>query len=132
MPEFSERARDNPLLDFVDSCLRGVGQVCFMNNPVTGLLILAAILVGRILIEAAETWRQAGEGERAVALLEQAVAEGGEDVQHARVCVGRRPALGPERAAEHLDRVVRRRLDRPAAHHPAHDERRAPRAVHGT
>ena len=29
----AERARENPLLDFVDSCLRGVGQVCFMNNP---------------------------------------------------------------------------------------------------
>src|SRR5262245_24163008 len=46
MPAFSERARDNPLLDFVDSCLRGVGQVCFMNNPVTGLAILIAMCFG--------------------------------------------------------------------------------------
>src|SRR5215813_3380189 len=46
MPEFSERAKGNPLLDFVDSCLRGVGQVCFMNNPVTGLAILVAMFVG--------------------------------------------------------------------------------------
>jgi urea transporter len=46
MPEFSERAKDNPVLDFVDSCLRGVGQVCFMNNPVTGLAILIAMFVG--------------------------------------------------------------------------------------
>jgi urea transporter len=46
MPAFSERARENPLLDFVDSCLRGVGQVCFMNNPVTGLAILVAMVIG--------------------------------------------------------------------------------------
>jgi urea transporter len=45
MPAFSERAQEIPLLDFVDSCLRGVGQVCFMNNPVTGLLILVAMFV---------------------------------------------------------------------------------------
>jgi urea transporter len=48
MPAFSERAKDNPLLDFVDSCLRGVGQVCFMNNPVTGLAILVAMCFGEI------------------------------------------------------------------------------------
>lgn len=46
MPGWSERAADNPLLDFVDSCLRGVGQVCFMNNPITGLAILIAMFVG--------------------------------------------------------------------------------------
>ena len=34
------------------------------------------------------------------------------DVEHARVGVGQRTALGSERAAEHLDRVVRRRLER--------------------
>src|SRR4051794_9915144 len=45
MPAWSEQARDNPLLDFVDSCLRGVGQVVFMNNPVTGLAILIAMTV---------------------------------------------------------------------------------------
>ena len=45
MPAFSERADGNPLLAFVDSCLRGVGQVCFMNNPVTGLAILVAMFV---------------------------------------------------------------------------------------
>jgi urea transporter len=49
MPEFSKRAQSNPLLDFVDSCLRGVGQVCFMNNPATGLAILIAMFV-------AEAW----------------------------------------------------------------------------
>ena len=46
MPAWAERADGNPLLAFVDSCLRGVGQVCFMNNPVTGLLILVAMFVG--------------------------------------------------------------------------------------
>jgi urea transporter len=45
MPAFSERADGNPLLAFIDSCLRGVGQVCFMNNPVTGLAILIAMFV---------------------------------------------------------------------------------------
>src|SRR5260370_775139 len=47
MPAASERARENPLLDFIDSCLRGVGQVCFMNNPVTGLAILVAMTVAK-------------------------------------------------------------------------------------
>ena len=46
MPEWSERAERAPGMDFVDSCLRGVGQVCFMNNPITGLLILVAMFVG--------------------------------------------------------------------------------------
>lgn len=42
----AERVQDNPLLGFVDACLRGIGQVCFMNNPVTGLAILVAMFVG--------------------------------------------------------------------------------------
>jgi urea transporter len=45
MQAWGERADGNPLLAFVDSCLRGVGQVCFMNNPVTGLAILVAMFV---------------------------------------------------------------------------------------
>jgi len=45
MPAWAERAQANPLLDFVDSCLRGIGQVCFMNNPLTGLLILVGMFV---------------------------------------------------------------------------------------
>ena len=49
MQAWGERADGNPLLAFVDSCLRGVGQVCFMNNPVTGLAILIAMFV-------AEAW----------------------------------------------------------------------------
>jgi urea transporter len=46
MPAWGERADGSPALAFVDSCLRGVGQVCFMNNPVTGLAILVAMFVG--------------------------------------------------------------------------------------
>ena len=30
---------------FIDSCLRGVGQVMFMNNPITGILFLIGILL---------------------------------------------------------------------------------------
>jgi len=45
MPAGAERVEGNPALEFVDSCLRGVGQVCFMNNPVTGLAILVAMFV---------------------------------------------------------------------------------------
>jgi urea transporter len=45
MPGWAARVEGNPLLDFIDYCLRGVGQVCFMNNPVTGLAILVAMVV---------------------------------------------------------------------------------------
>jgi urea transporter len=43
MPDFARRADASAPLAFVDSCLRGVGQVVFMNNPVTGLAILVAM-----------------------------------------------------------------------------------------
>ena len=36
--------RDHPYLGFVDWTLRGIGQVVFQNNPVSGLIILLAIL----------------------------------------------------------------------------------------
>lgn len=49
MPEWSNRAEQNPVVDFVDYCLRGVGQVVFMNNPLTGLAIIIAMFV-------AEAW----------------------------------------------------------------------------
>jgi len=35
--------RDHPTLGFVDWCLRGVGQVVFQNNPLSGLIILGAL-----------------------------------------------------------------------------------------
>nr|WP_143220879.1 urea transporter [Actinomadura sp. CNU-125] len=43
MPRWSRWLESRPVLDFVDYGLRGVGQVVFMNNPVTGLLILVAL-----------------------------------------------------------------------------------------
>jgi urea transporter len=42
MPELDERVLKIPVVGFIEYCLRGVGQVVFMNNPITGLLILAA------------------------------------------------------------------------------------------
>jgi Urea transporter len=41
-PELEERLRRLPPLEFVENCLRGVGQVMFMNNPITGLAVLVA------------------------------------------------------------------------------------------
>ncbi|WP_320065609.1 urea transporter [Micromonospora sp. RTGN7] len=36
----------NPLIEFVDACLRGPAQVVFQNNPLSGLLILVALAWG--------------------------------------------------------------------------------------
>ncbi|WP_300015076.1 urea transporter [Pseudonocardia sp.] len=41
-PRLQERVRRIPPLAFVENCLRGVGQVMFMNNPLTGLFVLLA------------------------------------------------------------------------------------------
>ena len=38
-------ADGTPAVAFVDSCLRGISQVMFQNNPLTGALILLAIAV---------------------------------------------------------------------------------------
>ena len=38
-------AERNPAVGVVDTLLRGVGQVMFQNNPLTGLLFLVGILV---------------------------------------------------------------------------------------
>jgi urea transporter len=45
MPRWSSWTQSRPVLDFLDYTLRGVGQVVFMNNPVTGLLILVGLWV---------------------------------------------------------------------------------------
>lgn len=45
MPAASKRADRYPLVAFGDSCLRGTGQVCFMNNPVSGAIILLALFL---------------------------------------------------------------------------------------
>jgi urea transporter len=38
-----DRFRDHPTLGFVDWLLRGIGQVVFQNNPISGAVILAGI-----------------------------------------------------------------------------------------
>jgi urea transporter len=38
-----DRFRDHPTLGFVDWSLRGIGQVVFQNNPLSGLIILLAL-----------------------------------------------------------------------------------------
>ncbi|HEV7286357.1 MAG TPA: urea transporter, partial [Kaistia sp.] len=40
---FQDRFRDHATLGFVDWSLRGIGQVVFQNNPLTGLIILLAL-----------------------------------------------------------------------------------------
>lgn len=42
MPALGERVVNIPAVGFFEYCLRGVGQVVFMNSPITGLFILAA------------------------------------------------------------------------------------------
>ncbi|HXX75974.1 MAG TPA: urea transporter [Nitrospiraceae bacterium] len=41
--ELIGRFRDHPTLGFVDWVLRGIGQVVFQNNPISGAVILGAI-----------------------------------------------------------------------------------------
>ena len=43
---WGELSRKNPVVGFVDICLRGAGQVFFQNNPLTGFVMLAAIFWG--------------------------------------------------------------------------------------
>ena len=42
MPALGERTHDIPVVGFIEYCLRGIGQVVFMNSPITGLFILVA------------------------------------------------------------------------------------------
>lgn len=44
MPELSAKLAKQPLLDFLNATLRGIAQVIFVNNPISGLLILLAML----------------------------------------------------------------------------------------
>ncbi|HSC56482.1 MAG TPA: urea transporter, partial [Nitrospira sp.] len=39
----TDQFRDHPRLRFLDWVLRGIGQVVFQNNPVSGAVILAGI-----------------------------------------------------------------------------------------
>ncbi len=43
-PAIQDRFRDHPTLGFVDWVLRGIGQVVFQNNPMSGAMILAGIV----------------------------------------------------------------------------------------
>lgn len=45
LPGWAIAADRNPVLAFVDSCLRGVGQVVLLNNPLSGAMILIALFL---------------------------------------------------------------------------------------
>src|SRR6476660_6882913 len=40
---WQDRFRDHPMLGFIDWVLRGIGQVVFQNNPISGAVILGGI-----------------------------------------------------------------------------------------
>jgi len=44
---WKDHFRDHPTLGFADWVLRGIGQVVFQNNPISGAVILADTLVAR-------------------------------------------------------------------------------------
>jgi len=48
LTRWEEVCTQSPALRFVDICLRGVGQVMFQDNPLSGALFLAAILWGSL------------------------------------------------------------------------------------
>ena len=45
MPALGEKTHNIPVVGFLEYCLRGVGQVVFMNSPLTGLFIVAAMWI---------------------------------------------------------------------------------------
>ena len=45
MPRLDRRWANQPSLDFINYNLRGVGQVVFVNNPLSGLFILLALFI---------------------------------------------------------------------------------------
>jgi len=47
---WDQLAQKNPLVGFLDTLLRGTGQVMFQNNPLTGLLFLVGIFVNSALL----------------------------------------------------------------------------------
>ena len=44
MPRLNQRWANQPTLDFINY-IQGVGQVVFINNPLSGLLILLALFI---------------------------------------------------------------------------------------
>lgn len=45
MQGLNQRCENQPLLNFINYSLRGIGQVIFVNNPLSGLLILLALFI---------------------------------------------------------------------------------------
>src|SRR5262245_31322604 len=45
MPALGEKAHNSRVVGCLECCLRGVGQVVFMNSPITGLFIVAAMWI---------------------------------------------------------------------------------------
>jgi hypothetical protein len=45
MQQLNERLANQAGLDFINYTLRGIGQVIFVNNPLSGLLILVALFI---------------------------------------------------------------------------------------
>jgi urea transporter len=45
MQWLNQRLASRPGLDFINAILRGIGQVIFANNPVSGALLLAAMMI---------------------------------------------------------------------------------------
>jgi len=45
MQALNQRLANQPLLDFINATLRRISQVIFVNNPLSGLLILAAMFI---------------------------------------------------------------------------------------
>jgi solute carrier family 14 (urea transporter) len=45
MQPLNQRLANQPGLDFLNYTLRGIGQVIFVNNPFSGLLILLALFI---------------------------------------------------------------------------------------
>ncbi|BAZ09957.1 hypothetical protein NIES4071_17710 [Calothrix sp. NIES-4071] len=45
MQALNQRLMHQPLLNFINAVLRGIGQVIFVNNPMSGLLFLIAMFI---------------------------------------------------------------------------------------
>ena len=49
MQSLNQRLVNYPVFDFINYNLRGIGQVIFVNNPLSGLLILLALFIFSLL-----------------------------------------------------------------------------------
>ncbi len=52
MQALHQRLANQPLQDFINATLRGISQVIFVNNPLSGLLILAAMFIQLLRLKA--------------------------------------------------------------------------------